>query len=56
MVSQEVEIIVEGKLIVKGKGKNCLIPPKRIIIDDRFGPFYREIDLPEEIEEVKANI
>ena len=54
---QEIEIIVEGKkLIVKGERKELPYSSKEdyYLMEIRFGPFYREIDLPEEIEEVKA--
>ncbi|HXL01989.1 MAG TPA: Hsp20/alpha crystallin family protein [Candidatus Atribacteria bacterium] len=54
---QEVEVLIEGKkLIVKGQRKELPYSSKENyhLMEIRFGPFYREISLPEEIGEVKA--
>jgi len=54
---QEVEVIIEGKkLTVKGQRKELPYSSKEAyhLMEIRFGPFYREINLPEEVEEVKA--
>lgn len=54
---QDVEVIVEGrKLKVSGQRKEPPYASKESyhLMEIHFGPFYREIDLPEEVKEVKA--
>lgn len=49
---QEVEVFAQGKkVIIKGERKDFSSPPKKSYyqMEINFGPFYREIDLPEEI-------
>ncbi|MDI3542414.1 MAG: hypothetical protein PWP57_17 [Candidatus Atribacteria bacterium] len=54
---QDVEVTVEGrKLKVSGQRKEPPYSTKEdyYLMEIHFGPFYREINLPEEVKEVKA--
>uniref|UniRef100_A0A7V4DH82 Hsp20/alpha crystallin family protein n=1 Tax=Candidatus Caldatribacterium californiense TaxID=1454726 RepID=A0A7V4DH82_9BACT len=51
---KEIEIFIQGKkLVVRGERREIPSPPKRdyYLMEIHFGPFYREIEFEEDIED-----